>query len=231
MASTLALSSTTFHESPISPGSFDFNRNVELTITGPATFNSSNALSNIYAANVPAGWTFNPGGSSNPTKTIVLTFVGTAVNHDAIDSISNLEIYLPLNGPAGATYTNADDLTDWQATNLNVTFIGGVEPPPPVEEPVEVVFTSKFETYVLDLQCKLANLADSISTGYKYGKWCEKKNKNFLQLSYIIEVLSRHNTRLKELNKELDSTFDHYCLNNTELLKMVDYAYYTFKKL
>jgi len=80
------------------------------------------------------------------------------------------------------------------------------------------------------LQCKHASLGEKISKGYQYGKFCENRNKDFIQLSYIIDILSRHNSRLEELNKELDSTFDYYCLNDTELLKLVDYAYYTIKK-
>lgn len=232
MASTITISSDTFYENINAPGVVDFTRNITISISGSGTFNASNAASNLYATNVPLGWTLAASVGSDGTKEILVSFSGTANDHDAVDSISNLGLYLPLTGSNGPTYINQDDLTDWEKTDFNVVFYGGVEPDPDPDPPVEIIedFVSKFKTYVLDLQCKHASLGEKISKGYHYGKFCENRNKDFIQLSYIIDILSRHNSRLEELNKELDSTFDHYCLNDTELLKLVDYAYYTIKK-
>jgi hypothetical protein len=229
MASSIVISSDTFYESTDVDGSLDFSSNVTISIVGDATFNPTTAYNNAYITNVPAGWTKAISAGSVGTKELIISFSGDADNHEAVDSISNLGIYIPLDG----TYTNSDGLDDWQKLDFNVVFYGSSAPVDPDPDPDPVVIVSsvtKFKTYILDLQCKHASLGEKISKGYHYGKVCKKRSSDFIQLSYMIDILSRHNVRLEELGIELDSTFDYYCLNNTELLTLVDYAYYIIKR-
>ena len=241
MASTLTLVNNldTFHEDVGDLGAMDFNVNLQvvLELNGNASFNPTIAYKNLYAINVPPGWTFTASPySSNDTKKINLFFTGNATDHAVGDSITNLGIYLErTHGINGETYfeNEIDELPnegDWGYENFNVTFIGGAVAPPDVVVVETIKKYDDFNDYVLDLQCKWAALGSSISDGYGYGKYCKTKNKDFKLLRYIIGVLQRHNQRMKELNILLNSNYDHYCLNEAQLLKMVDYAYIILKR-
>ena len=239
MASTLTLVNglDTFHEDVGDLGAIDLNVTLQvvLELNGNALFNPDIAYTNVYAINVPAGLTFKAEKYiPDPTKKIKLLLTGNATHHAVGNSITNLEVYLERN-TNGDTYfeDQIDELPnegDWGYLNFNVTFIGGAVAPPDVVVVETIKKYDDFNDYVLDLQCKWAALGSSISDGYGYGKYCKTKNKDFKLLRYIIGVLQRHNQRMKELNILLNSNYDHYCLNEAQLLKMVDYAYIILKR-
>ncbi len=111
--------SNSFVESETNDGSFETT--INLTLTNESFTTSNGEITNYTSNNIPEGLSIEIIAKNSYTATINL--VGNATNHQNIDDIENLEITFT---NEAFTSGNAQDVTNYSQTNLNIDFIDNV---------------------------------------------------------------------------------------------------------